>query len=571
MSSMDLPTTEVDLGPEKIEDKKELPFPCDLCDTEVVHKIAQMFMPGLATACVDNTSGDIFRTPGSVAADLRNEMIEYLTQRSESFVAESVILEGGPEAEVSDNPFDIISDFVDDFASTKRNLFSRVSGWLLNDKREDKIDDFIQDMERDGFWSLDKRETIAETLLKNVDFKCLFHCSLKSNTEEELASHVYNCNFRSMICENEGCESRFCAANLDKHDAICPFKIIPCEQKCSENIMRRAMDRHCITSCPMRLVNCPFYSVGCRVAIRQCDIVKHRSDELHSHLLYILRGIYKDASDEDLKRRVEQIVEAESNSRLEGARDVRPLKNIVKGIEAKLGPFEYTPPSPPKENIEEKNANNEDAEDSATKENSEEKNKNENAEDGATKENNEEKNAKNENAEDANADGAAKENSEEKNAKKEDAEDSDLEKKSTEQTANVENSEASSIMNKNTADNNNVDIEDKDSQIKNQSGEESTQHSNMENSSEKSAVSSTADSSTAENNVNSEARDSQMKNQSDEESAQNANMEKSSDKPEVSALKKDSEETSKEKDAEDSDLEIKSKEESKQTKPANSL
>ncbi|KAK7337367.1 hypothetical protein VNO77_17935 [Canavalia gladiata] len=341
---MDMPTIDVDLGPEKIEDEKQGGplFHCDLCDTEVVHKLAQMFLPGLASACVDNTSGDLFKTPGSVAVDLRKEMIEYLTQRSESFVAESVILEGGPDGEVSDHPFDIISNFVDDYAGSKRNLFSRVSGWLLSEKREDNIDDFVQEMEINGFWTLDRRETIAETLLKNVDFENSYHCSMSSNSLEELTNHVDNCNFRSMICENEGCNAKFCAAHLKKHDSICPFKIISCEQKCSANIMRRDMDRHCITVCPMKLVNCPFYAVGCRSAVAQCMIEKHRSDDLHSHMWHLLKGIHKDASGEDLKRRVEQIVEASSSNRLAEARDVRSLNFIVKDIEAKLGPFEVS-------------------------------------------------------------------------------------------------------------------------------------------------------------------------------------------------------------------------------------
>ncbi|KAJ1390694.1 Zinc finger, TRAF-type [Sesbania bispinosa] len=371
LSSMDMPTVDVDLGPEKIEDEKEGGplVHCDLCDTEVVHKLAQMFLPGLASACVDNTSGDLFKTPGSVAVDLRKELIDYLTQRSESFVAESIILEGGPDGEVSDHPFDIISNFVDDFASSKRNLFSRVSGWLLSDKREDKIDDFVQEMEMNGFWTLDRRETIAETLLKNVDFENSFHCSMKFNSAEELANHVDDCNFRTMICDNEGCNARFCAGHLKKHDSTCPFKIIPCEQKCSDNIMRRDMDRHCITVCPMKLVNCPFYAVGCRSAVAQCMIEKHRSDDVNSHLWHLLKGIYKEASGDDLKRRVEQIVEASSISHLAKARDVRSLNFIVKDIEAKLGPFEVT--------VVEKNSaetigENDDKEDSDTNKNSSE-------------------------------------------------------------------------------------------------------------------------------------------------------------------------------------------------------
>jgi homogentisate solanesyltransferase len=95
---MDLPANDAELVPEKIEDGKEEgpSFKCDLSDTEIVHKIAQAFLPGLASACVDNTSGGIFKSPASVAVDMRKELVDYLTHRSESFIAEFVILEAGP-------------------------------------------------------------------------------------------------------------------------------------------------------------------------------------------------------------------------------------------------------------------------------------------------------------------------------------------------------------------------------------------------------------------------------------------------------------------------------------------
>ncbi|XP_021805780.1 TNF receptor-associated factor family protein DDB_G0290931, partial [Prunus avium] len=305
----DLPASNVELEPERIEDGKDggPAFHCDLYDTELVHKIAQVFIPGLATACVDNTSGDIFWTPASVAADVRKEMVEYITQRSENFVAESVILEGGADAQVSDHPYDIISDFVDDFASSKRNLFSRVSGWLLSEKREDKIDDFVQEMEINGFWLLDRRETIAQSLLKNVDFKNEHHCNMKFNSPVELAEHVSDCSFRSMTCTNRGCSTVFCASHKEKHDSICPLKIIPCEQNCCSTIMRRDMDRHCITVCPMKLVSCPFYAVGCQSPVPHCKVEQHNSDDLHSHLLFVLQSIHKEASVEDLEKQLERL------------------------------------------------------------------------------------------------------------------------------------------------------------------------------------------------------------------------------------------------------------------------
>ncbi|CAJ1967373.1 unnamed protein product [Sphenostylis stenocarpa] len=361
-----LPETNVDLGPEKIEhEKEEGPlFHCDFCDTEVVHKLAQMFMPGLASACVDSTTGYPFKTPGSVAVDMRKELIEFVTQRSESFVAESVISEGGPDGEALEDPFEIVSFFVDEFVHSKRNWLSQFSGWLLSDKREDNIDDFIQEMEINGFWPLDRRETLAKDLLKNVDFKNTFHCSMSFKSVEDLASHLDTCNFRPLICENEGCDVRFSAGQLKEHDSTCDFKIVPCEQKCPNSILRRDMDRHCITVCPMKLVNCPFNAVGCKSTIAQSMIRKHWSDDIESHLLLMLKGTHREASDEDLQRRVEQIVETSSRSKLEGARDVRSFTNIVKNAEVKLGPMEVTVKE--KTNAEEV-VKNEDGEENGTK------------------------------------------------------------------------------------------------------------------------------------------------------------------------------------------------------------
>lgn len=359
------PTTDVDLEPRKIEPEKEKGpwFHCDFCDTELVHKLTEVFLPALACACVDNTTGDPFKTPGSVAVDLRKEMIDFVTQKSESFVAESVILEGSTDEQVLDHPFDIISSFIDEFVNTKRNLLSQVSGWLLSDKREDKIDDFVQEMEMNGFWSIDRRETLAKTLVKNVDFKSSFHCSMSFNSALDLANHVDGCTFRPVFCQNEGCDARFCAGHLEEHDSTCDFKIVPCEQKCTDSIMRREMDRHCITVCPMKLVNCPFYGVGCRSSIAQSMIGKHCSDDIESHLLVMLKGVHQGVSDEDLRRLVEQIVQAASSSKLAEARDVRSFKNIVKDLEVKLRPLEV---SATEKTSAKTVAKNEDSEDSST-------------------------------------------------------------------------------------------------------------------------------------------------------------------------------------------------------------
>ncbi|KAL5732098.1 homogentisate solanesyltransferase [Ranunculus cassubicifolius] len=338
---MDIPVTDMGVD-QKFESSKDgaPSFHCNLSDSEVVHKIAQILLPGLATACVDNTSGDLFKSPASVAVDIRKEMVDYLTQRSETFVAESLVEEGSPYVPTSDHPIDILSDFVDDFASSKQNLFSRISGWLLSEKREDNIDDFVQEMEKSDFWQMERRLSITRTLLKNIDFKSNFHCKMNFTTAEELAKHTDTCRFRLMNCTHEGCRASFCAMHMENHDSTCPHKILLCEQKCSENITRRDMDRHCITVCPMKLVNCPFYHVGCHSSIPSCTIEQHCSEVVQSHLLCILKVVHKEAPEESLNYRAEQLLKLSSAEQLSGAKDVRSLTKIVKDLDAKIGPLE---------------------------------------------------------------------------------------------------------------------------------------------------------------------------------------------------------------------------------------
>ncbi|CAN6818983.1 unnamed protein product [Brassica oleracea] len=343
---MDPPVSDLDDQKEKAGPS----FHCHLYDTELVHKISQTLLPGLATACVDNTTGDIFRSPGSVAADIRKEMIEYLTNRSQTFVAEHIV---ASDTDSSHHPFDIVSDFIDDFATSKRNLFSRVSGWLLSERREDNVDDFAQEMEISGFWLTDHRQGLAETLLKNVDFKNGYHCEMRFQTEGELAEHVLTCGYRTMDCENEGCNAVFCKKQMESHDSLCPFKIVKCEQRCDESIMRREMDRHCITVCPMKLVNCTFRAVGCLDDVRQCEVQEHQLESVGSHLMCVLKSIYKEASVDDLKPRAEEIQQL--STRLSEARNARSLTNLVKEIDAKLGPLEIKTKSIDKtENAEKK-------------------------------------------------------------------------------------------------------------------------------------------------------------------------------------------------------------------------
>ena len=62
---------------------------CDLCDTEVVHSMAELLLRGLATASVDSTTGDIFKSASSVVAAVKTELENYLLVRTKAFLFSS--------------------------------------------------------------------------------------------------------------------------------------------------------------------------------------------------------------------------------------------------------------------------------------------------------------------------------------------------------------------------------------------------------------------------------------------------------------------------------------------------
>ena len=291
---MDLPPSS-----EVFEDRS---FVCDFCDVERVHKIAQLLLPGVAAVCVDSTTGDLFHNPVSVAPENQTDLTEYLLQKSESQAAELLLNVEEDHRDI----VDIVADLIEEFAFSRRNLIGKISGWLMSESREDRIDDVMQEMEDNAFWLLDRREILAEILLRNLDMGGNFCCRERFDEFEKLTLHRERCNFRPIRCGNDGCKAMFSERRSENHDQICPFKITECEQKCGAVVARREMDRHCITICGMKLVNCPFYQVGCKVeGFPQSGVERHCTEFLHDHLLCALKAIHKqEITDEELELRV---------------------------------------------------------------------------------------------------------------------------------------------------------------------------------------------------------------------------------------------------------------------------
>uniref|UniRef100_A0ACD5ZKM7 Uncharacterized protein n=1 Tax=Avena sativa TaxID=4498 RepID=A0ACD5ZKM7_AVESA len=331
-------------NPADTEDEKGLNFPCSLCDAEVVHSMTKLLLPALATASVDNTTGDMFKGPSSVVAGLKTELAGYMIQRSETLVREST---GGQEdrseqfIKASTRPAEFLPDLIEDFVTSKKNMLSHVSGFFSTDGRINKIKEFTQKLETEKFWAEDERKATTETILKIVDVECNFHCSERFDMPDKLLEHTDQCKFRIVNCTNDGCAASFSAIHIEKHDSVCPFKLIPCEQLCEQDVMRSKMDKHCSTVCPMKLINCPFYEVGCETAFAQCSLERHCSGFLQTHLMYVAHVIIRQrVSVNDMDQRLQLLEKVQSLNELSGALDVRTLTVITKEQEAKINKLE---------------------------------------------------------------------------------------------------------------------------------------------------------------------------------------------------------------------------------------
>ncbi|KAL3682788.1 hypothetical protein R1sor_000810 [Riccia sorocarpa] len=266
---------------------------CGYFDVEQVGKIAQALLVSLGTACVEKTAGDPFNHPGAIVADVKKEMLEYLNVQSEAFASgtSAIVLQISGEIP---SPLQVVGDILEAFVRSKKNLFSRVSGKLLySDRKEEKIEDFVQELDRTGAWMIGRREVLARALLKRVDKCKMFHCEMQFDTSEQLAEHKSKCALRPLTCENEGCGAIFSAFNAKPHDGSCPFKQLPCEQGCKALVKRGDMDKHCVTLCPMKLVNCPFAQAGCTQSIPQGIAEQHCVDNVGQHLLLVFQTMQK--------------------------------------------------------------------------------------------------------------------------------------------------------------------------------------------------------------------------------------------------------------------------------------
>ncbi|KAH9305884.1 hypothetical protein KI387_010288, partial [Taxus chinensis] len=183
-------------------------------------------------------------------------------------------------------------------------------------------------MDKMGFWVKGQRDGLGKELLKVIEFNNTYHCGMKFESREALELHKSICMLRLVHCTNEGCREVFCAVYSKDHDTSCPLKLVPYKQNCSAPVNKSEMDKHCVTECPMKLVNCPFYQVSCISAIPQASIwgalcIPQASSWLY--IFYVLQSLQKqEASIGDLMHHV-ILLEKNSTRCLQLVRRILPI------------------------------------------------------------------------------------------------------------------------------------------------------------------------------------------------------------------------------------------------------
>lgn len=227
---------------------------CGYYDVEQVQRVTKALLVTLARVCVERSSAgelvmrsSLMSSAGTAAGgggsgggatatgamrvegETKREMLEYLQQQSEAYASGSGALSNSPAMATAANPSKVVDDILESFVRSKRTLLTRVSSKLMySEKMDDKIGDFVQELERSSTWMIGRREVIAKGILKRVDRSKSHHCAMRFDNRDELAYHKLRCALRPISCNNPGCGDVFSAIYAEPHDASCPFKLLPC-------------------------------------------------------------------------------------------------------------------------------------------------------------------------------------------------------------------------------------------------------------------------------------------------------------------------------------------------------
>jgi len=187
-----------------------------------------------------------------------------------------------------------VEKLLEDFVASQLTLLTRRPSAFGATNRA-AVEGTAEEIEAGRLWEGEMRRDLARVLIQRMDVKN------EGTLREDFVPN------RTLYPTRRGAPTRRWSAGTPlvqchsprstwgPHEALCPHRLMRCRQGCTEAVPRGAMGSHCGTTCPMRVLPCPFAALpGCACGARpllQKDLRAHLEQEAQAHQLLMLQAV----------------------------------------------------------------------------------------------------------------------------------------------------------------------------------------------------------------------------------------------------------------------------------------
>lgn len=187
-----------------------------------------------------------------------------------------------------------VEKLLEEFVASQLTLLTRLSSAFGATNRA-AVEGAAGEIEAGKLWQGELRRDLARVLIQRMDVKHQGHCGREFVCEQNLRAHEPSCPYKAVKCGHAPCTVSLSQKHMGAHQELCPHRLIPCRQGCAEAVPRGVMASHCGTTCPMRVLTCPFAALSGRACgqppLLQKDLAAHLEKEAQSHQLLMLHAM----------------------------------------------------------------------------------------------------------------------------------------------------------------------------------------------------------------------------------------------------------------------------------------
>ena len=270
-------------------------FTCSYCDSDKVESLRKLLLTTLAEHSLTKHPRQLDEVKVNV---LKNALIDALHLNGDKPGTDEAISLYHADS-TSEIPLDIekVEDILKKFSLTGATLLTRSSSLLSVGSADDNIQKRTSEIAQLYFGNAERGD-LARLVIRRHDCKDnKYHCK-KVNCKENDKNGEGRCLFKPEKCKNENCDAIYSRIWNDRHDTMCPHKIVDCERLCGERLPRYSLESHVTGNCPLKPVTCPFQILGCDVygnnnTLLQKDLQQHLECCTQPHMALCLTNIVR--------------------------------------------------------------------------------------------------------------------------------------------------------------------------------------------------------------------------------------------------------------------------------------